>query len=167
MIKFLTRNMQEILIKNCRTEKQRLVVIGLLDTGLRIKEFCSLKPVFFNFKAGLLVYDKKLIPLTLRATTVFKHWFKKHKSIGISPKGVYRIVKRVAENSRLNLEIKPSVFRNTYIINCLSEGITITEISNRTCLSQQVLGWYAVTILSHSKTYGKKKKPVTGQMVGK
>ena len=135
----------ENLIKSCNSATERLVIIGLLGTGLRLGEFRRLKPVFFDFDNQILNYTNshstRPIPIDLRTATVFKHYFKKHKKIRLSAKQIRRIVARVSKRA-FGKSITPYTLRHTYTFNCIYKDIGLRSIQERLGLNIDYLVKY-------------------------
>lgn len=133
------------LIRKTKMEVERMVIVGLMDTGLRLGEFIDLEPGFFNFRKKILEFSGRIIPLSPRCNTVFKFWFKDNKKTVRKVRAVHYIVKRVADRSKIiTKNITPTTLRHTYVYNCIKNGVPFDEIQNRIGVSVRLMGVYAV-----------------------
>ena len=121
----------------CVTPKEKLVVWTLLDTGLRLSEFCSLtKENLLYQEHQLRVYGKggpfgkksklRTIPLPARAFELLVSAFvgansvKEHR---LSRRNVALIVSRVANRAQLSRKVSPHVLRHSFAVSCIRKGM--------------------------------------------
>jgi len=134
------------LVSSCRGELERLAIVGLLDTGLRVQEFLALKPVFFDFPNRILRMQNgktREIPLTARAGTLFKFYFKHNDRIDFQPKQLRRVLDRVAQRAKIQKNVTPTMLRHTYALACMKKKITVENFQDRIGISAYMLAAYS------------------------
>lgn len=130
----LTADETDRLINACQIGQEKLIVFGLLETGLRVGEFCALTPQNFRWQERFLVVDgkggpfgkeskKRSIPLSERAKTIFTAWFTVNDKIPYTARTVERIVKKIANRANITRPCCPHVLRHTFACNCLRKGV--------------------------------------------
>lgn len=157
----LTRQERKELEGACRGWKEKVVVWGLLDTGLRLGEFVGIrydridwqdKKVVVWGKArirpgckmcqgmGKLADGKcpacgkrRVVPLTDRLIAMFAQIFATEESLGMSRRTVERIVSRVARKAGVRKKVSPHVLRHTFAVHTLQKGVSLSAL-------QRVLG---------------------------
>jgi integrase len=104
------QNAQETdrLVNACHSFQEKLVVWVLLDTGLRVHEFCGLRREHVQWQENCLVVwgkggwyghkgKRRVVPLTARARRLLEVHFCTNEGIGLSKRTAQRLVKRVAK----------------------------------------------------------------------
>ena len=129
------------LVNACITFYEKLVVWTLLDTGLRVSEFCNLKRenvqwqekrmVVWGKKAGKFGLRKKrrIVPLTLRVKQLLELYFTTNDRMRFSIRKVQRLVKKVANRALITKLVTPHVLRHTFAINCVKSGLSTASLS--------------------------------------
>lgn len=128
------------LMNACQTAQEKLVIFGILETGLRVGEFISLTPLNFRWQEGFLVVDgkggpfgkmtkKRSVPLSERAKQIFTAHFTMNDRIGFSKKTAERVVKRVANRANIQRPCCPHVLRHTFASNCIRKGINVVTVN--------------------------------------
>src|SRR5438067_2515439 len=108
----------------CETHQERLIVWTLLDTGLRVSELAGLARDQIDWQNHrLMIYGKggiygtkskrRIIPLTDRIRPLVDGHFALHDTIGMTPRTIQRILKRLANKARINRPVSPHVLRHT------------------------------------------------------
>lgn len=134
------------LVSSCRGELERLAIVGLLDTGLRVQEFLALKPVFFDFPNRLLKLqngETREIPLSARAVTLFKFYFQRNPAIDLQPKQLRRLLERVRERAKILKTVTPTMLRHTYALACMKKKLTVDNFQDRIGISAYMLAAYS------------------------
>ncbi len=83
------------LVNSCESFEEKLVVWTLLDTGVRVSEFCNLRPENVEWQFGrIVVYGKggpfgskskrRVVPMTPRVRKLLEVRFVTHRGIGMS-----------------------------------------------------------------------------------
>ena len=119
--------------------EEKLVIFTLLDTGLRVAEFAGLTKDNVQWQERRLViygkggpYGKKskrrVIPITDRVRTLLEHVFAVRNDVGMTPRTVQRIVKRVANRANITKPVTPHVLRHTFSALCLRKGIGLRSL---------------------------------------
>lgn len=119
----------------CENFEEKFVVWTLLDTGLRVSEFATLKKDNIQWQERRLVihgkggpYGKKtkrrILPMTERVRRLIEYHFAENDQTKISPRTIQRIVKRVANRASIAKSVTPHVLRHTFSVNCIKRGIS-------------------------------------------
>jgi integrase/recombinase XerD len=130
---------QERLVKTCKGDRERVLIEGLLETGLRISEFCYLRKEDFNWEDGAIIVNGKAgpfgkvaklraVPITDRARSIFKKFFVIIRKKSYYPRGAQRLVKKIGERAGLLDVLTPHILRHTFAVNCIRRGIGIVSI---------------------------------------
>lgn len=127
------------LVNACESFDEKLVVWTLLDTGLRVGEFCSLRPEQVEWQyARIVVHGKggpfgsqskrRVVPMTPRVRKLLEIRFVTHRSVRMTPRTAQRIVKRVAERAAVTKPVTPHVLRHTFAVNCVKAGVSTASL---------------------------------------
>ena len=127
------------LVNACETFKEKLVVWTLLDTGLRVGEFCTLRPenvewqyerVIVHGKGGPFGSQTKrrVVPLTARVRKLLEVQFVTHPNIGMTRRTAQRTVKKVAARAGITQLVTPHVLRHTFAVNCVLAGVSTASL---------------------------------------
>jgi len=127
------------LVNACRSFKEKLVVWVLLDTGLRVKEFCTLRMDQIHWQENRLVVwgkggpygvrgKRRVVPITTRAKKLLEIHFATNESIGFSTRTAQRIVKRVANQAMITKPVTPHVLRHSFATNCVKRGVSTASL---------------------------------------
>ena len=125
--------------QSCTAYEERLVVWTLLDTGLRVSEFSSLCRDNVEWQRHrLMVYGKggpygsktkrRIIPLTARVQPLIEGHFSLHEVLGMGPRTIQRIVKRVANRARISRPVSPHVLRHTFAVTAVQRNISLPSL---------------------------------------
>src|SRR4029453_15202289 len=90
----LTPDEANRLASACEAHQERLIVWTLLDTGLRVSELAGLTREHIDWQNHRLLIDGH---------------FAIHDTIGITPRTIQRILKRIANKARINRPVTPHV----------------------------------------------------------
>jgi len=127
------------LVNACDTFREKLVVWTLLDTGLRVSEFCSLRKDQVHWQENALVVwgkggwygrrgKRRVVPLTARARRLLEIHFCTSEGIGLTKRTAQRIVKRVANRAMVTKPVTPHVLRHTFAVNCVRKGVSTASL---------------------------------------
>ena len=108
----LTPDEPNRLASACETHEERLIVWTLLDTGLRVSELAGLTREHIDWQNHrLMIYGKggiygtkskrRIIPLTNRVRPLIDHYFAIYDTIGMTPRTIQRILKRIANKAQI------------------------------------------------------------------
>lgn len=123
----------------CETYLEKLVVLTLLDTGVRVSELTTLKKNDIQWqerrlkvrgKGGPFGKQTKLriVPMTDRAHRLIEHHYTIEDEFPIGRRHAERIVKAVANRARISRPVTPHVLRHTFSVNCLKRGIGLRTL---------------------------------------
>jgi integrase/recombinase XerD len=123
----------------CKSFAEKLVVWVLLDTGLRVKEFCDLRREHVHWQENCLVvwgkggwYGKKgkrrMVPLSGRARKLLEIHFATNEGVGFSTRTAQRIVKKVANGAMISKPVSPHVLRHSFAVNCVKNGLSTASL---------------------------------------
>jgi integrase/recombinase XerD len=129
----------------CSGGEDRLVVYTLLDTGLRVNEFCHLERQNIDWQANSIVVwgknttghggkKRRVIPMTTRVKALLEHQFALYDSVEMVDRTAERIVKKIANRAGIGRKCTPHVLRHTFAKTCLvSKKISLVSL-------QKILG---------------------------
>jgi integrase/recombinase XerD len=123
----------------CRSVREKLVIWTLLDTGLRVSELANLTPAQIDWQGHrLTIYGKggpygsqskrRIIPLSARLHPLIAHHFALHDSVGLTPRAMQLLVKRVANYACINRPVTPHVLRHTFAVTAVQKGISLPAL---------------------------------------
>ena len=141
----LTRDEANRLANSCTTFKEKLVIWTLLDTGMRVEEFCNLEKQNIEWdRHKLKVFGKnttgdgtgkkaRTIPMTDRIKPLLKRWIAENDVMGMTTRTANRIVHRVGVKSGIPRNPSPHILRHTFAVLALEKGVPIQML-------QEILG---------------------------
>jgi integrase/recombinase XerD len=117
----------------CQTAKERLVVFTLLDTGLRLAEFCSLTREAVDWQAHRVTVvgkggKKRVVPMTPRVRALLEAHFAVEDRISMSRRTVQEIIRRVARRAGIMRKVTPHILRHTFAVMSLRRGISLPSL---------------------------------------
>jgi len=135
----LLREEADRLCHACSDHREKLIVWTLLDTGLRIGEFCSLTSQQILWQEHALritgkggpygkMTKKRIVPMTQRVQTLFEHWFALNDKMPLRERWIQMLVKRIANKARIYKPVSPHVLRHTFATLALQKGISIAAV---------------------------------------
>lgn len=131
----LSNDEADKLINACNDFREKFIIWTLLDTGLRVAEFASLKKdnVLWQEKR-LVIYGKggpygkktkrRIVPLTEKTRPLIEHYFAEQDKVNITPRTIQRVIKEVANRAGISKQVSPHVLRHTFSVNCIKRGIS-------------------------------------------
>ncbi len=135
----LTQSEASNLANACETHDERIVVWTLLDTGLRVSELTGLRRQHFDWQQHrLIIYGKggpwgtrskrRILPLSGRVRALLEPHFSLHDGLGMCPRTVQRLVKRVANRAAIARPVTPHVLRHTFAVTAVQKGISLPTL---------------------------------------
>ena len=127
------------LVNACRTFREKLVIWTLLDTGMRVSEFCNLKRTQIQWQENRIVVwgkggrygtrkKRRIIPLTVRINQIFRIYFITNDQVRISVRASQRLVKKVANRAMITKPVTPHVLRHSFAVNCVKRGLSMASL---------------------------------------
>jgi len=127
------------MVNACKSFAEKLVVWVLLDTGLRVGEFCNLRRDQVHWQENCLVVwgkggqygtkgKRRIVPLTARAKKLLELHFCTNEGISLSKRSAQRIVKLVANRALITKPISPHSLRHKIATNCVKRGISTASL---------------------------------------
>lgn len=127
------------IVNACKSFGEKLVVWVLLDTGLRVNEFCSLRRDQVHWQESSLVIwgkggwyghkgKRRVVPLTARAKRLLELHFCTNEAVGFTKRTAQRVVKRVANRALITKPVTPHVLRHTFAVNCVKKGVSTASL---------------------------------------
>jgi integrase/recombinase XerD len=127
------------LAQACQGVREKLVIWTLLDTGLRVSELAGLGPSQIDWQSHrLTIHDKggpygsrskrRIIPLSVRLQPLIAHHFALHDSVGLTPRAIQVLVKRVANRAHVGRPVTPHVLRHTFAVTAVQKGISLPAL---------------------------------------
>ncbi len=129
----LTSEEVAALTSACQTGKERLVVFTLLDTGLRLSEFCSLTREAVDWQAHRVTVvgkggKKRVVPMTPRVRALLEAHFAVEDRISMSRRTVQEIIRRVARRAGIMRKVTPHILRHTFAVMSLRRGLSLPSL---------------------------------------
>ena len=135
----LTPDEANRLANACEEYSEKLVVWILLDTGLRLTEFETLKKSNIDWQGHRIIvfgkggpYGKKtkrrVVPMTPRVQPLLEGHFSLHDSIGINKRTIQRLVKKVANKAHISKDVTPHVLRHTFSVTAVQKGLSLPSL---------------------------------------
>jgi len=129
----LTEDQADSLINAAQDFKDRLVILTLMDTGLRVKEFCNIDPERIEWQRNRMSVigkgnKRRVVPLTPRVKHLLETHFGNRKETGLIPRTVQRIVSRVANKAKISRKVHPHILRHTFAVHSLRRGVSIKAL---------------------------------------
>jgi integrase/recombinase XerD len=128
------------LAQACQTVREKLVIWTLLDTGLRVSELANLTATQIDGQGHRLTIDgkggpygsrskRRIIPLSARLQSLIAHHFALQDTIGLTPRAMQLLVKRVANRARISRPVTPHVLRHTFAVTAVQKGISLPAVT--------------------------------------
>ena len=135
----LTKDERNRLINACETQKEKLVIITLLETGLRVSELATLSKNQVDWQDHTMkIYGKggpygtkskyRLVPLSPLVQPLLEPYLLANDSFGIPVRTIQRILKKVANRAQISRAISPHVLRHTFSVNSQEKGISLSTL---------------------------------------
>jgi integrase/recombinase XerD len=135
----LTQDEANQLANACKTHEEKLAVLALLDTGLRVSELAHLTKDNLDWQTHrLMVYGKggpygsrskrRVIPLSARVQPLLEGHLALHDAMGVSARTIQRLIKRVANRAHIRRKVTPHVLRHTFAVSAVQKGISLPAL---------------------------------------
>jgi integrase/recombinase XerD len=70
----------------------------------------------------------RVIPLSSRIRSLLEHYFALHDALGVTPRTVQRMMKRVANRAGISHVVSPHVLRHTFAVTAIQKGISLPAV---------------------------------------
>jgi integrase/recombinase XerD len=135
----LTQDEATRLANACQSHPEKLVIWTLLDTGLRVSELAQLTKDNLDWQGHrLTVYGKggpygsrtkrRVIPLSPRVQPLLEGHFALHDTLGMAPRTIQVLVKRVTNRVHIRRPVTPHVLRHTFSVTAIQKGISLPAL---------------------------------------
>ncbi len=71
---------------------------------------------------------RRIIPLTARVQPLIEGHFSLHEVLGMGPRTIQRIVKRVANRARISRPVSPHVLRHTFAVTAVQRNNSLPSL---------------------------------------
>jgi integrase/recombinase XerD len=135
----LTQDEANRLAQACSTHEERLIVLTLLDTGLRVSELAELTTESLDWQMHrLIIYGKggpygtkskrRIVPLSARVQPLLEGQLALQNRFGISSRTIQRLIKAVANKANISRPVSPHVLRHTFAVTAVQRGISLPSL---------------------------------------
>ena len=135
----LTQDEATRLANACQSHPEKLVIWTLLDSRLRVSELATLTKESIEGQGHrLMVYGKggpygsqtkrRIIPLSPRIQPLLEGHFALHDTLGMAPRTIQVLVKRVANRAHIKRPVTPQVLRHTFAVTAVQKGISLPAL---------------------------------------
>jgi len=135
----LTQDEANRLAQACSTHQDKLVVLTLLDTGLRVSELAELTKDNVDWQMHrLMIYGKggpygtkskrRIIPLSPRVQPLLEGHLALHDKFEIGARTIQGLIKSVANKASINRPVSPHVLRHTFAVTAVQKGISLPSL---------------------------------------
>lgn len=129
---------QNKLANSCESMQEKLVVWTLLDTGLRVEEFCNMDKNNIDWnRHQIVVYGKnttgeggkkrRTVVMSNRVRPILEAWIGMNDRIGFTTRTAENIVKRVAKRAGV-IKCCPHVLRHSFAVTSLEKGVPLNVL---------------------------------------
>lgn len=127
------------LISSCQTPQEKLVIFTLLDTGLRISEFCKITKENLDWsRHELIVFGKnpkdknkpkrRVVPLSPRLHDILENFIAAHGKIPFGIQTAQNIVNKVGNRAAIRKQCCPHVLRHTFAVGQVRKGVSLPTL---------------------------------------
>lgn len=131
----LTRDEASKLINACQTPREKVLILTMLDTGMRVSEVSHLTKENMDWQMHRMTIigkgkKRRILPLTERLQSILENYLMANDRIGVDPTTIWREVKRVANRAGIRRKCSPHVLRHTFAVIALQKGVSIGALMN-------------------------------------
>ncbi|RDD52700.1 recombinase XerC [Nanoarchaeota archaeon NZ13-N] len=145
--KYITFEEFQNILRVVKKRRDKLILLMLFYTGMRVSELVNLKKEDIMLKEGFIkVYGKggkeRIVPIPnflIKELEEYLKEVKEEKIFNISTRQIERLVKKYAEKAGIKKKVTPHVFRHSLATLLLTNGIDIRYI-------QEILGHSSLSI---------------------
>jgi|GEM_PF-451404 len=121
------------------THQEKLIVLTLLDTGLRVSELATLTKDNLDWQMHrLMIYGKggpygtkskrRIIPLSPRVQPLLEGHLALNDKFGIGARTIQRLIKLVANKASISRPVSPHVLRHTFAVTAVQKGLSLPAL---------------------------------------
>jgi len=131
-----------ILVDNCRTERDKVILNLLWHSGMRLLEAASVNAKDFNWSERTVIILGKgnRYRKALAGNGIVRDWFSKHDSLGITSRGIQTMLQRLGKES--GIKCNAHSFRRGFCVHNIKSGLSNKVI-------QALGGWESPYMVAH------------------
>lgn len=134
----LTGDETNKLMNSCDSGEEKLLVWGLLETGLRIDEYLRVRKEMIDWQARRITVigkgkKRRVVPLSDKVIALWGAHFAINESVGIAYWTANRMLKKIANRAQISKPVTPHILRHTFACNTLRAGVSLASL-------QKILG---------------------------
>lgn len=123
----------------CSTQKEKLIVWTLLETGLRVGELCALsdnnimwqqRSIRVLGKGGFhgKASKKRVVPMSDKVFVLLSQYFSINEEWFVKKSMAQKIVKAVANKAKITKPVSAHILRHTFACSALQKGLSIAAL---------------------------------------
>ncbi len=129
----LTDEQADALVNSATEFRERLIILTLLDTGLRVHEFCNMAAERVEWQRNRLSVigkggKRRVVPLSPRVKQLLETQFANKQTMDLIPRTVQRVISKVANRAKLTVKVHPHILRHTFAIQSVRKGISLKAL---------------------------------------
>ena len=141
----------ESMKKSCANFEESLILNVLLETGMRVSEFASLKMENISWQRDCITTigkgnKRRVIPMSKLTRFYLSEHFKNNQDIKYGTRWIQIIVGRIADRAGVMKKVSPHVLRHTFAVRYLHKGGNIRAL-------QGILGHSHIQTTDHYLNY--------------
>ena len=132
----LTQDEATWLANACQSPPEKLVIWTRLDPGLRVSELAKLTKDHLDWQGHRLMVSgkggpdgfqtkRRIIPRSPRVRPLLEGPFALHDPVGLAPRTIPVVGKRVANRAHIRRPVTPHVRRHTFSVTAIQKGISL------------------------------------------
>jgi site-specific recombinase XerD len=142
MLPAITEEQLTILVNNAVAERDKVILLLLWHSGMRLSEVANVKANDFNWQEGTVVVLGKgnRYRKALAGNDVVREWFSKHDSLELNAHGIQTMLHRLEQAT--GIKCNAHSFRRGFCVHNVKSGLSNKVI-------QALGGWETPSMVSH------------------